>query len=71
MKDPVKLVDPCLNYEFIQNPAKKAFFEGTRSTSVSPRSLSSPRSKQQVTFNDKDEILTQRFVNLHSQCKHM
>jgi hypothetical protein len=50
------------NYEFIQNPAKKAFFESTRSSpgsaTISPRSVNSPRLKQQVTFKDKnDEIL--------------
>lgn len=68
-------------YEFIRNPAKKAFFEsGALSSSgastVSPRSIatiSSPRPKQQVTFNEKDEEIMSAdkaaryycFVNSH------
>jgi hypothetical protein len=66
-----------VSYEFIQNPAKKAFFEGTRSSSgsatVSPRSVNSPRLKQQVTFKEKaDEILPHvksgRYVILWHVC---
>ena len=63
IKESVTSTTGC-NYEFIQNPVKKAFFEGTNSSSgsatVSPRSTNSPKPKQQVTFKDDDEILPTR-----------